>query len=249
MGWTIDEYKNGNDIITVIDIDSIDPFLENLIDKHIADIVYGKTVSKYLQGIAKSYIKQFISKSDRNRKIGAVSEFFVHLYLIYCGLEQYSIFKNLEEKSFPKGFDGVYKDSSGDVWFVESKSGDFAEKITHQNKVEEAYDDLKKKLSNNSDGDPWTNAIYHMVCIESDDTLLEEFALLAQKYMAGEKLDLKERNISPCGTIFDDTGTKYDSSVISHDLFASFTGKEYRKLYSLCITNRALKQFEEYLDD
>ena len=82
---------------------------------------------------------------------GSIAEFIVHLYLKACGFSQECLFKNLEEGSIKKGFDGYYT-YSNEEWIMESKSGSIKTSgITHRAKIKEAYDDLKNKIDGESD--------------------------------------------------------------------------------------------------
>ena len=78
---------------------------------------------------------------DDTTKIGAVAEFFIHLFLRELGYKQEFLFYNLEERSIKKGFDGYF--SQGETQFiVESKSGfESTRNISHKAKIKEAYND------------------------------------------------------------------------------------------------------------
>ena len=162
-------------------------------------------------------------------------------------MEQECLFNNLEEKSPKKGFDGVYKDSANEVWYVESKSGSYRS-CTHKRKVKEAYEDLEEKFSNTTDNDPWLNAYNHVKMIDPHDSLLVELKELSDEYDANIPLDMSQYNISPCGTVFDEGGTTYNSTEISDEIFDYCDKKAHNKLLSICVTQRAIKEFETYLD-
>ncbi len=244
MGWTISNYSRGDCKIIIIDIASIDSAFESFIDKYIVEICFMDSAFSIKK--AKKYIRDFINTEDLDRKKGAVAEFFLHLYLNSIKMKQECLFKNLEENSPKKGFDGVYKDSAENVWFIESKSGSVGS-CSHKRKVQEAYKDLKDKFSSTTNNDPWFNAYNHLKMIDPSDPLLDKFRTLSEDYDSGKAVDITKYNIGPCGTVYDDKGTIYDADVLSDSLIKYFEGKNFNKLFSICVTQRAIKQFEEYL--
>ncbi len=244
MGWIVNEYNKNDCKLVYIDIESIDLSMENLIDQYIVEICFKD--SSFNIKKAKKYIKDFVDTDDEDRKKGAVAEFFLHLYLNSIDMKQECLFKNLEENSPKKGFDGVYKDTNEEVWFVESKSGT-VKSSTHKSKVQEAYRDLKDKFSSTTTNDPWLNAYNHLKIIDPNDSLLDKFRTLSDEYDAGNALDISEYNLSPCGTVYDDNKTYFNSKCIADDVFSYFDGREYNKCFSICATQRAIKEFEDYL--
>lgn len=244
MGWTISDFESDDCRVVYIDIELIDSAFEAFIDKYIVDICFMD--NSFSIHKAKKYIRNFIDTEDSDRKKGAVAEFFLHLYLNSIGMKQECLFKNLEENSPKKGFDGVYKDSEENVWFIESKSGS-ADSCSHKGKVQEAYRDLRDKFSSTTRNDPWLNAYNHLRIINPADSLLDKFRTLSDEYDSGKAIDIKEYNIGPCGTVYDDSGTMYDAALLSDNVFSYFTGKEFKKLFSICVTHRAIKEFEKYL--
>lgn len=244
MGWTISNFESGDCRVVYIDIAIIDQAFEAFIDKYIVDICFMD--KSFSINKAKKYIRDFIDTKDPARKKGAVAEFFLHLYLNSIEMKQECLFKNLEEKSPKKGFDGVYKDFNGNIWFIESKSGS-ADSCSHKEKVQEAYRDLKKKFSSTTPNDPWLNAYSHLKIINPSDSLLDKFRALSDEYDSGKAINIKEYNIGPCGTVYDDSGAIYDATSLSDSVIDYFVGKEFNKLFSICVTQRAIKEFEKYL--
>lgn len=244
MGWSINDYIRGDDRVVYIDIHSLDAALESIIDNYIVKICYGDTTFSIKK--AKKYVQDFIDTEDEERKKGAVSEFFLHLYLNSLNMKQECTFKNLEENSPKKGFDGVYKDSLDEVWYMESKSGAMAS-CTHKSKVEEAYRDLRDKFLGKTTNDPWINAYNHVKAVDSDKSLLDMFRILSDDFDDGIVHGLNEFNIVPCGTVLDDSNTVFDGNNISSDVFRYFKRNDYNKLIAICVTQRAIKEFEGYL--
>lgn len=171
MGWLISNFESGDCKVVYIDVSIIDPAFEAFIDNYIVDICFMD--NSFSINKAKKYIRNFIDTKDPDREKGVVAEFFLHLYLNSIEMEQECLFKNLEENSPKKGFDGVYKDSDGNVWFIESKSG-VAESCSHKGKVQEAYRDLKDKFSSTTKNDPCLNAYNHLRIINPSDSLLDK---------------------------------------------------------------------------
>lgn len=134
--------SNGN-YLHLINIEEIDLKLESLIDKSIVAICEGKTDTD-LNTIKKRLIHFLTTKNGNYTEMGAIAEFFTHLYLSEIGFKQECLFFNLEEGSIKKGFDGYYS-KANEEWIYESKSGSINTKnISHRGKIKEAYSDLKK---------------------------------------------------------------------------------------------------------
>ena len=248
MGWVISHFDNGDEQVTYISIDSIDPTFEKIIDEYIAKICYGSTLSSvYSVEEAKKYIDNFITtERDERRKIGAISEFFLHLYLNSEGYVQECAFRNLEEPSFKKGFDGVYKDSNNDIWYMESKSGD-EKSCDHMRKIREAYKDLEKKYTGKVDNDPWQNAINHVMVTTQDKTLIDKFHTYSVGFKNGTANSMKDFNIMPSGTVYGSGKTSYDGKIISDKVFNYFKTRDKKGLYAICVTNSSVAQFKAYL--
>lgn len=95
--------------------------LKNKIDEHILRIWEGRNSYGTTINDVKLKIKNFLrNKLNENPEqdslndiyMGAVAEFFIHIFLNDIGLEQECTFKNLEERSIKKGFDGYYSDDN-----------------------------------------------------------------------------------------------------------------------------------------
>ena len=124
-------------ILNFLNIENYSNELFELIEKEIGYIRNGDLSTDELRYV-KLKIKNWLAgKKDMRAKIGFVSEFICHLYLRHNKFEQYSLFKNLEEKGPKKGFDALYVFDDR-MWIVESKSTSDLKK-THCNKIQEAY--------------------------------------------------------------------------------------------------------------
>ncbi len=242
--WTIHEDVSGPDKVIYIDIPSLDAAMIDKIDKYIAHICYGHDL--FDKNKAKMHIKQFIARWKDKEKFGAVSEFFLHLYLNDEGFKQEFQFRNLEESSYKKGFDGVYKDSCGETWYLESKSGGGTS--THIKKVEEAYRDLRKKILGEVENDPWNNALNHVLTVDQNEKdLIALFRDYSNEFDNHIAHDLNDFNIMPCGSVICDGKARFMPTTISRGIFTYFSIRERKGLYAICVTNRCVAQFEAYL--
>lgn len=96
--------QENNIQISVFDIESIEPIRE-LLDSYICSICEGCSATD-LVAIKTRLKNRFQDKTDARWKMGAVAEFFIHLYMNINGYKQECLFLNLEEGSIKKGFDG-----------------------------------------------------------------------------------------------------------------------------------------------
>ena len=92
--YKIDDERN----IIIVTIKEITDELRKQIDKYICRIWAGQNENDIKH--VKKEILEYIDKKDRSKQIGAIAEFFVHLFLNYKGYTPYCLFQNLEENSF-----------------------------------------------------------------------------------------------------------------------------------------------------
>lgn len=229
--------------IVVLTIDEIDTDIEKLIDDTIVEICFGD--QNFSIEFAKEYIKDFIDTEDENRRKGAISEFFIHLYLKSKGLKQECIYTNLEENSPKKGFDGVYS-TKKKTWYMESKSGSNLS-CEHKDKVGEAYRDLKDKFEGNVNNNPWLNAYNHARGIDSTSDLLKMFSDFSMTFKK-VKHDIKDFNIIPCGTLFLEDSKKDNDSIKIKDSVAGYLKKKsFAKVVGICVSHKMIDEFVNYL--
>jgi len=96
--------KIGDDnYLHMINVEEIDTKLKKLMDDNIVAICEGHTASdlKIIKEELKNYLEP---KRNSTLEMGAIAEFFIHLYLNEIGFKQECIFQNLEEGSIKKGF-------------------------------------------------------------------------------------------------------------------------------------------------
>ncbi|MBL0440163.1 hypothetical protein JEO77_01710 [Aeromonas veronii] len=132
----------------VLDFINLTPEITKQIDDQLVQICEGDSDSDL--DLVKSNFLKFLETKDERTKIGAVAEFFVHLYLRQMKLKQEFLFFNLEEGSIKKGFDGFFS-SETEEYLVESKSGlASTDGISHKNKIKEAYSDISSVIAGDS---------------------------------------------------------------------------------------------------
>lgn len=254
---TTTEYPTDNISIHIIDIKLLSVELKAYLDNQFIYICEGNSGSNLSE--VKQVIIDFLKTKDDRTKMGATAEFFIHLYLKHIGFKQECLFLNLEERSIKKGFDGYYSINSGSTtleFIMESKSGSSkTDGITHADKINEAYQDLKNNLSGKSKkskNNPWRNAYNHAshADVGTNDNIRKKIKQLSDDYNKSIYYDIKDFNIIPSSTIFlDDIWTsKYFDNIIDSikSLSSSFS---FNKLKIICITQMSLNLFQQYLEE
>ena len=176
--------------------------LKSKINDELVDIYFGD--SDFDINTAKKDFYSLLNGKDDKKKYGIVSEFFAHLFLRTIGYTQECIFRNLEERSLKKGFDGFYK-MSNEFWIVESKSG--YTQCIHKDKIKEALDDIEDKIYNTSGNNPWMNAVNHIHNLQNgneDLNLTKRVKELSKDYINKIKHHSSEFNLIPVSTIYVD---------------------------------------------
>lgn len=210
------------------------------------DICYAD--SFYTIENAKHHIKDYLSSDNEDRKKGAIAEFLIHVFMKTKGYRQECLYFNLEERSPKKGFDGVYLDDNDIIWYMESKSGTNVTN-THKDKVEEAYRDLKAKFSGTTKNDPWRNALNHAKIVGAGNNILDVFRRFSVDYDNRVSHDIEDYNVLPCGTLYkDDITINYNGGDVINSIDGYFATKNQNKLGVICLTQKAINEFETYLD-
>lgn len=243
---------DSNISINIINIDSIQNDLKQFIDEHFVSICEGDSGSNLEQ--VKKNVSDFLSRKDSNTKMGATAEFFIHLYLKSLGYKQECLYLNLEETSIKKGFDGYYSLDEIEEYIMESKSGSSTTSgITHPNKIKEAYKDLKNSLAGTkSNNNPWKNAYNHASHIDvgTVKSIRKNIKKFSDEFDKHKFHNIKDFNIIPASTIFlDDVWSDEYSKDIIDKLENLCDEFEFSKLNIVCITQKSLKLFEEYLKE
>ncbi|RXI33618.1 hypothetical protein CP964_06280 [Arcobacter defluvii] len=182
--------------------------------------------------------------------MGAIAEFFIHLYLSTQEYKQECLFFNLEENSIKKGFDGYYSKETLE-WIMESKSGLSSTKgISHKSKIKEAYDDLDNKLKGNVSNNPWENAFRHadQKSVNTQQNIVTNIDNFSNEFELGIFKDIKDFNIIPTATIFLDGSWSNDIEKIKQEITTLISTLQYQKLEVICFTKKSLNIFIDYLN-
>lgn len=241
-------------IIHFFEIHEITPSLRDYIDSKICRIVEGrlsKTKLKYI----KENILLFIEKKCKKQKIhnsttamGAITEFFIHLFLSLQDYQQECLFSNLEENSIKKGFDGIYSKDE-EIWIMESKSGLSTTKgISHHTKLKEAYADLKEKTSGQTSNNPWKNALHHSIVAGSKKDIVESIQQLLSNTYEKRFNPIEEHNIIPSATIiFNNNLITFDKETIAEEIMEDIHSFKAKQIHFICATKKTLNCFVDYL--
>lgn len=227
----------------------------SLINSSLVEICEGESDTSL--DAAKLTFLDFLRNKDDTTKIGAVAEFFIHLFLREQGYKQEFLFYNLEERSIKKGFDGYF--SQGDTQFiVESKSGfESTRNISHKAKIKEAYNDIastiggKSKKSTKGQNNPWRNAYNHASHIDvgTKKSIRKNLKELSDLFDQGTYQNIENFNVIPCSTIFldDEWSAQFSESILAEE-DAFFLALKAKTLKVVCITNKTISAFINYLE-
>lgn len=259
-GFIREEYNDDKVSIYVIDIKEISDELRQTMDKFIVSICEGPQETIFTIDDVKEEIRSFIlekrpkNDNDTGRNthtyIGAIAEFFIHLFLNYVGFKQECLYLNLEERSIKKGFDGYYS-FDDKTWIVESKSGyENSEGSTHTNKLKMGYKQLKEKItsSNSSLNNPWKNALNHAKIVASNQDILKELQVFSRQYIRGEiNNNIEDFNLIPCSTIYYMNDWEENKTAIMENVKEILQDLKCKNLKIICINKQFKKLFLEYL--
>ena len=236
--------------LTIIDIPQIDADIKQLIDENIVSICEGNSGGSVDN--VKNDLRQLFATKDDKWKMGAIAEFFMHLHIRTLGFKQEFLYRNLEEDSIKKGFDGLFSKNSL-IWLMESKSGSInSQNITHASKIKEAMDDLKNKVAGTGQtNNPWKNAYNHAshMDVSAESSLRADLKKLRDDFISGRYHDINEFNTIPCGTIFlDGVWQTFSSSNIIQDI-TQITSRLYGKeVIAICMTQKTINLFLNYIN-
>ena len=194
------EYKSVIDGIKVLErkdckfyiIEYVSDEFKSILRKSLAEICYGINKIKLgnskfsFQNTVKEFLLRFqpIEDSLNDKQKGYLGELLTHIVLRNDNsVEPLSLYFNLEDRSFKKGFDLVFRNkTSKNVILVEVKSGSKrARQIntteTAKTLLNVAKDDFLNRLNNQEDRDRlWNNALSHLeLAISNSNT--EKMAL------------------------------------------------------------------------
>lgn len=203
--------KNKNYQYLRLNIDSLSDSDKDFIRNNLLEINSGRDSDLDLKSETIELVN-YLSRLDINKRNGAIAEFLLICILREKGFSQEYCFKNLEENSAKKGFDGlVCKDEQ--FWLVESKSTQINHGNSHRNTVYRAYNGLKKQLSgaNIKINNPWRNAWNHMKIAGSTEDLQKSIANLSTNYSQKKYSTIENHKIVIGSTVIPDSKTKNKS--------------------------------------
>jgi hypothetical protein len=240
---------NGNHL-HFINIPTLDDDITAHIDASIVSICEGATDTD-IATIKQRLIAFLTPKKGSTTEMGAIAEFFGHLYLTEIGFNQEFLFLNLEEGSIKKGFDGYYA-LNGEAWIYESKSGSMAtERASHESKISSAYSDLKNKISGNPANNPWQNAYNHACHIDvgTDASIRQNLKALAKAFTQGTRQDIASFNIIPGSTLFlEGAWSDIDVDYLTPKLRQLMTTFNYSTIHIICVNKASIALFWDYLE-
>lgn len=214
------------------------------LDNEFVDIVHADAT--YDLTATKIEIKKLLETKPLNQKYGSVAEFFAHIVLRKLGYTQECLFKNLEESSMKKGFDGLYE-NAGKFWLMESKSAYTSSK--HKNKIYDAITGLQDKIEKIQTNNPWMNAVNHILVLQNGNTnesLKNQIRELSQEYIKGITHKIKEFRIIPVSTLFIKNTQSLDEIISS--IQSLLNGQEYQAIKIICIDHYVYNEFMNYLE-
>lgn len=238
-------------LLHVIDVDVIEGELQKLLDKHFVSICEGDSPSD-LKLVKKRFL-MFLQTKNEGTQMGAVAEFFVHLFLNQENYKQEFLLLNLEENSIKKGFDGVFTRDSK-IYLVESKSGSILSKgISHKSKLKTAFSDITKYVSGQSEkgkNNPWRNAFNHAShCdVGSKRSIRDKIRELRDMYDNEIYTKVEDYNVIPCSTIFLNSfwDSRKNIEILNDcDFIDEF---DALSIVAICITKTSLNNFFKYLE-
>jgi hypothetical protein len=240
----------GGNFLHCVNIEELDDDLVKFIDERIVSICEGCTLTD-VAIIKKRLIQYLTPKKGQNEEMGAIAEFFCHLYLGELGFKQEFLYLNLEEGSIKKGFDGYYS-KSGETWIFESKSGSITTAgISHKAKVKEGYSDLKGKISGKVKNNPWQNAYSHasQVDVNCDVSIRNQLKCMADDFVLGKYRNIKNFNIMPGSTIFlGGAWQQIDSDDLEEELKEVIESFQFKKIHIVCVNKASVELFWDYLE-
>lgn len=221
------------------------------IDEDIVKICEGYSRSS-IEEVKKRLFNYLKTKDLRGRQ-GAISEFFIHLFLNNNKYKQDCLFFNLEDSGPKKGFDGVYS-KNNEIFLVESKSGGCSTKnISHLNKIRESHSGLEQYLTGTSvrrDGNPWINAYNHanQKDVKSKEKIIDKIWQLRADFQNGIFSQVPDFNLVPCSTIYlngEWSNLWSDNLLLEKTKLMSLKGKTIK---ILSVTNKDMNNFMKYLE-
>ena len=246
---------SANTVLTIIDIENIDAAAQAVLDNNFVLICEGNSGSDL--ATVKTHVRNLFSTKNPEWIMGAIAEFFVHLYIRLTGFKQECLFLNLEENSIKKGFDGYYS-KDGLEWLMESKAGSITSKdVSHSGKVTLAMNDLSVKVSGRDKSgkkalpnNPWREAYAHasQYDVGTAANIRKNIKELADDFTNGKFRSIEEFNTMPCGTVFlSGIWSQPDHDFIREEIKKITNKLKGKQIHVVCVTQRSIDLFLDYI--
>lgn len=245
------------DELHILNIKDIDKDFRDYIDEYIVEICDGNLGTEL--DIVKHEAFERINKKDQRHVIGAIAEFICTLYMRHLGFKQEFLFFNLEEKSFKKGFDGVYT-YDNELFILESKSSLKKEQIkscsAHKSRLKISKEGLENAIIGQTTKNVWLNAVRHCTIVNSNNDIIkqlqelrESFTKIKMKNRNGILPKIENYNLIPVSTIFYDNGGwgTLDEDSIKGKVKQLFEDFKVKNLKVICVNKSSTKYFLDYL--
>ncbi len=195
----------------------------------LGSLITNKHAAQKIMDLVNEKVKGDITEVEllKNKSAkGFIAELFMALYFRYINAEQHYKFKNLEESSFKKGFDGYYI-IKNEEWIAESKSSSVKKHDTLINIAEKGLVDM---LNGDSGNDPWYNAMNHCSAIfDRKMTLLNKMRKLSEDHCNENYSSPSEHNVISFTTAYRDTSDEEISKAVN--------SRGFNKVQYICIDN------------
>ena len=254
--FVFDEHTiSSNAILTIIDIESIDAVAKAVLDDNFVLICEGDSGADL--DTVKAHVRNLFSTKNPEWIMGAIAEFFIHLYIRLTNFKQECLFLNLEENSIKKGFDGYYS-KDGLEWLMESKAGSITTKdVSHAGKVALAMSNLSAKVSGRDKrgkkglpNNPWREAYSHASQYDVDTAanIRKNIKKLADDFTNGKYRSIEEFNTMPCGTVFlSGVWSQPDHDYICKEIEKISDKLKGNQIHAVCVTQRSTDLFQDYI--
>lgn len=169
------------------------------------------------------------------------------------GFSQEYCFRNLEENSAKKGFDGLVLEGER-FWLLESKSSQIGHNNSHRNTVYRAYNGLKKQLSGENEkiNNPWRNAYNHTKIAQSPHSLVQKVAELSTDYTNGNYFKIEDNNVIIGSTIIPDKRGNHHINEINFEISTLnnfIKNHQSKDEIIIAINLQTIEIFLEYLEE
>lgn len=255
-----DEDKVCVDKVYLLNIKNINDDFARYIDKYIYEICEGESPldEDELIMIKEQILDRIDKPTDKTKgkhTRGAIAEFFVILFMKHLNFKQGFLFFNLEERSFKKGFDGVYT-LEDELYFLESKSSLVGPKSSHSNSLNKAKNGLIDSMTFKNKRENWTNAYHHALITKSSESVITELRRLKKEYYKNKRMskvynvkELDKYNVIPVSTLFyEDSSLGFTAKMeIQEVIKKQFKGFKAKSLHIICLNKESTKHFINYL--